>query len=44
MVEPVPTSPMSDAAPGVSEQYEAVRDHLLELREEADTEAIMQMP
>ncbi|MEX5296131.1 AMP-binding protein [Kocuria sp. CPCC 205268] len=36
MVEPVPTSPMSDAAPGVSEQYEAVRDRVLELREDYD--------
>lgn len=36
MVEPVPTSAMSDAAPGVSAQYEAVRDRVLELREDYD--------
>ena len=36
MAEPIPTSAMSDAAPGVSEQYQAVRDHLLELREDYD--------
>ena len=36
MAEPVPTSATSDAAPGVSEQYEAARDRVLALREDYD--------